>query len=211
MTLKELQQWMLNHDEEDSWWVAIDGEVQDNLASLPDVSKVKDQNGSAQISVLHISNAEDEDAEWIIFERDPSEFKLARDKKGGGLKVTGSPSSLPEVVEFEEEEEEEEPEPLPAPTSGGIADTKEFLALKEQVESLRDEVESLKALANELKKPIMEAHQVLEEREKFLEISENSLFDKAQKQEVLQTELEQLREELHERERALNHREKATR
>lgn len=209
MTLKELQQWMLNHDEEDSWWVAIDGEVQDNLVSLPDVSKIKEQGGAAQISVLHISNAEDEDAEWIIFERDPSEFKLAKDKKGGPLRVPGGPQSSPEVVEFEEEEHEEEAEPPPPPTSGGIADTEVFQAMREEIIALREEVESLKSLATELKKPILEAHQVLEEREKFLEISENSLFDKAQKQEVLQTELEQLREELHERERALNHREKA--
>lgn len=209
MTLKELQQWMLNHDEEDSWWVAIDGEVQDNLASLPDVSKVKEQNGSSQISVLHISNAEDEDAEWIIFERDPSEFKLAKDKAGGSLKVPGAPQSLPEVIEYDEEDEEDEPEPLPARTSGGIADTEVFQAMREEILALRSEVDALKELAEELKQPILEAHQVLEEREKFLEISENSLFDKAQKQEVLQTELEQLREELHERERALNHREKA--
>lgn len=211
MTLKELQQWMLNHDEEDSWWVAIDGEVQDNLASLPDVSKVKEQHPSSQISVLHISNADDEDAEWIIFERDPAEFKLAKDKKVGSLKVPHTPTSLPEVIieDFEEEIEEPPPAPLPAPTSGGIATTAEFQALQKQVDALKDEVKALKALANELKRPIMEAHQVLEEREKFLEISENSLFDKAQKQEVLQTELEQLREELHERERSLNHREKA--
>ncbi|MBK1856880.1 hypothetical protein [Cerasicoccus arenae] len=208
MTLKELQQWMLNHDEEDSWWVAIDGEVQDNLASLPDVSKVKEQNAASQISVLHISNADDEDAEWIIFERDPAEFKLAKDKKGGSLRVSAAPFSVPEVVEHEEEIEEEEIVVLEPPTSGGIATSEEFLALKEQVDTLNKEVEGLKALANELKMPIMEAHQVLEEREKFLEISENSLFDKAQKQEVLQTELEQLREELHQRERALNHREK---
>ncbi|WP_309400893.1 hypothetical protein [Cerasicoccus maritimus] len=212
MTLKELQQWMLNHDEEDSWWVAVDGEVQDNLASLPDVSKVKEQYPASQISVLHISNADDEDAEWIIFERDPSEFKLAKDKKGGSLKVPHTPTSIPEVVEEEEEyEEEEEPEILEPRTSGGIATSEEFIALQEEVETLKQEVASLKSLAEELKQPIMEAHQVLEEREKFLEISENSLFDKAQKQEVLQTELEQLREELHERERALNHREKAAR
>lgn len=210
MTLKELQQWMLNHDEEDSWWVAVDGEVQDNLASLPDVSKVKEQFPASQISVLHISNADDEDAEWIIFERDPSEFKLAKDKKGGSLKIPNTPTSIPDVVEAEELEEEEDPIILDPKTSGNIASSEEFIALQEEVHALKQEVESLKALANELKKPIMEAHQVLEEREKFLEISENSLFDKAQKQEVLQTELEQLREELHERERVLNHREKAS-
>ncbi|MEO0794985.1 MAG: hypothetical protein AAFX93_07480 [Verrucomicrobiota bacterium] len=210
MTLKELQQWMLKHDEEDSWWVAVDGEVQDNLVSLPDVSKVKEQHSTAQISVLHISRADDEDAEWIIYEVDPAEFKLAKDKSGGNIKVSITPFSNPEGPEVAHEEPvvEEIPQ-AQAPTSGGIATTAEFLDLNQKVEELSSEVASLRELADELKKPIMEAHQVLEEREKFLEISENSLFDKAQKQEVLQTELEQLREELHERERALSDRERA--
>ncbi|MGE9295829.1 MAG: hypothetical protein ACQKBV_06040 [Puniceicoccales bacterium] len=210
MTLKELQQWMLKHDEEDSWWVAIDGEVQDNLVSLPDVSKVKEQNAAAQVSVLHISNAEDEDAEWIIFERDPAEFKLAKDKSGGkgGIKVALAPFSAPNKVE-------QVPEPLEvaepqAPISGDIASNEDFISLREEVANLRAEVETLRNLADELKQPIMEAHQVLEEREKFLEISENSLFDKAQKQEVLQTELEQLREELNQRERNITEKERVS-
>lgn len=206
MTLKELQQWMLNHDEEDSWWVAIDGEVQDNLASLPDVSKAKEQNARAQVSVLHVSKADDEDAEWIIFESDPTTFKLAKDKKPGAMKVPVSAQPEAPVIPFEDPAEKEEP--LPARNSGGLASTEAYAQLEAEVAELREEVAELRQLADELKQPILEAHQVLEEREKFLEISENSLFDKAQKQEVLQTELEQLREELHKRERVLNEREK---
>jgi len=204
---------MLNHDEEDSWWVAIDGEVQDNMGSLPDVSKIKEQHGSAQVSVLHASKAEDEDAEWIIFERDPAEFKLARDRAvgKGGVKVAISPFSSPQAVDSTNHSAAaERAESLPIGDLSNINSVEEFVQLREEVLALRDEVEALKSLADELKQPILEAHQVLEEREKFLEISENSLFDKAQKQEVLQTELEQLREELHERERAMTRKEKVS-
>lgn len=110
MTLNELQRWILSHDQEDTWWVAIDGEVLDNLMALPDVGKVKDQNPDNEISVLHASKAEDEDAEWIIFEKEAAQkFRVISEKKSTGFKM---PTRAP-FKEAPEPEATPEPEPEP--------------------------------------------------------------------------------------------------
>ena len=179
MTLKELQRWILKHDEEDFWWVALDGEVSDTVMALPDVSRLSEQFPDQQVTVLHVSKAEDENAEWIIFER--------MEIKGVRVDAVEAPTN----------------QPISMPSASGA----EVASLKEQITSLRAEFESFKAMIDELKEPIDEARKVLDERENFLEIGETALFDKAQKQEVLQTELEQLRDELNRREHYLDERE----
>lgn len=234
MNLNELQRWILNTGEEDSWWVALDGQVQDNVMALPDVSKFKDQNPESQVSVLHVSKSSDENAEWIIFEKAVAASKVKVAAKGGGsnrgrfnvkaAERSGVKSKAPsrrEPVAAEDEQQEEdsvelaqEPETSKNVVSFSVPPA-EVAALQNEVESLRAEVRLMKSqlqefrtLADDLKQPILEAHQLLEERERFLEIGENALFDKAQKQEVLATELEQLREELSNRERYVQTREK---
>lgn len=251
MTLNELQRWIISNDHQDSWWVAIDGEVSDNLFALADISKLKDQYPNAQISVLHETKANEENAEWILFEKEsPKKFKIT---SGIGIiksvKIAKSPSPPREQEELSEGEEGEataepeeagpeievEPEAAsepeqeaevhaaprgkaenaqPASAAATVSDSiiselrDELQLLKSAFVQLQEEVAKLRNLANDLKKPIEEARQVLREREEFLELSENSLFEKAQKQEVIQTELEQLREELLERERAIAAKEK---
>lgn len=241
MTLNELQKWMLNNDVSDSWWVAIDGEVLDNLMALPDVGKIKDQHPVALVAVLHESKADDEDPEWIPFQKNEgarfkvvsSRFDNLQVRVPAGAEKTAH--DLPAKVEAHEEEErkkednkKDEAKPAEkapkgekaekskeATTAGAdaaempVAVQAQLEAMRKELETLKSEVASLQQLANELKRPILEAHKILEERERFLEMSETSLFDKAQKQEVLQTELEQLSEELHTREADLKEREAA--
>lgn len=248
---------MLGNDVNDSWWVAIDGEVLDNLLSLPDVGKIKDQHPAAQVSVLHESKADQEEAEWIPFEKnEPARFKVVSNRGYDGVQVRvprseesdeekpGGPEEeavaeeAPKTEEVEAKEPEEKPvqsekkpakskekkkkaEPVASEPEAPEASAKdehkiemlpdavqkELESLKAEVKSLKDEVAALRDLADTLKQPIMEAHRVLAEREQFLEASEANLFDKAQKQEVLQTELEQMREELDEQKAALKARE----
>lgn len=178
MTLKELQRWILKNDEEDFWWVALDGDVNDNIMALPDVSRFKEEYPDNQVTVLHVSRAEDEDAEWIIFEQaDEAEVKSSKTTE---FPVLAKPQVSNEEVE----------------------------SLKADLKALRAEFASFKSMIDDLKQPIEEARKVLDERENFLEIGETALFDKAQKQEVLQTELEQLRDELNRREQFLEERER---
>lgn len=204
MTLKELQRWILKNDEEDSWWVALDGEVQESVMSLPDVSKFKEQHTEHQVSLLHVSKAEDENAEWIIFERlDAKNIKIAG--VGGSRQQFKVPTQTSSAQQTEEAPAQE-PEPAAAPVDDELRE--EVAALRQELNIVKEELLELKALSDEVKEPLSEARQILEEREKFLEIGENALFEKAQKQEVLQTELEQLRDELAKRERYVETREK---
>jgi|GEM_PF-4291325 len=100
MTLKEFQAWIINHDQQDSWWVAIDGEVQDDLMVLPDVNRLKTHHPLAKISLLHVSKSEEENAEWETFESDsPSVFKVAQDKHSGLGHFKKIPSDKNEVNE----------------------------------------------------------------------------------------------------------------
>ena len=219
MKLKELQRWILKNDEEDSWWVAVDGSVLDNVMALPDISRFKEENLDRQVSVLHVSRAEDENAEWILFERlDPKKVKLAQPAGGGryavGPKPTvkvparaDEPAPAPEEPSQSQATPQTEPVLAPPPTAESDSLKADIKALKGEILKVKAELNSFRGVVDELKQPILEAHKLLEERERFLEIGENALFDKAQKQEVLQTELEQLREELNKRERYIEERE----
>lgn len=219
MTLNELQRWMLSHEVEDSWWAAVDGEVLDSLMSLPDISKLKEQRPNSQISVLHESKSEDEEAQWTVFERDaPKKIKIVSDSRFGTMRIR---SDKGDSAESEPDEPASKPETQPSgiaaeASSAPAFDSKlidglknDIELLKRQIALLKKEVGALKNLGEDLKRPLMEAKQMLDEREQFLEESENSLFEKAQNQEVLQTELEQMREELDEREQQLSKRETA--
>jgi chromosome segregation ATPase len=223
MTLNELQRWILKTGEEDSWWVAVDGEVQDNVSALPDISKLKQQKTDQQISILHVSRSNDEKAEWIIFEAPkPRQVKLAKSARGQEPSTFKVPkANRPNPSEQAADEPIEAVAAAPDATeqvalfdqADTHADSAEISELRAEVSELSLELKDLKkslrafeALADELKSPILEAHKLLEERERFLEVGENALFDKAQKQEVIHTELEQLREELNSRERLLKER-----
>ncbi len=197
MILKELQRWIIKHDAEDSWWVAVDGDIQDTVMSLPDISRFKDESGDRQVSVLHVSKAEDKNAEWLIFEQDePRVARLAPKvvQKTVATRVVSAP-----VVEFETAR---------VAVEKAKVDPDIIADLRRQMESLARQVKQFQALVDDLKQPIVEARKVLEERENFLEIGETALFEKAQKQEVLQTELEQLRDDLNRREQYLDERER---
>lgn len=212
MTLKELQRWILKTKEEDSWWVALDGAVEDNVMSLPDISKFKEQHPQQQVSILHVSKGNDESAEWIIFERlDLKKIKMATSQTGAQFRI-GPKSNKPSP----EPAEHDDPAIVHMHDHPAMAESAEVIELRQEVDALKSELNALKTtfasfkdMHDELKEPIVEAQKLLEERERFLEIGENALFDKAQKQEVMQTELEQLREELNKRERYLDNQEES--
>lgn len=227
MTLKEFQAWIISHDQQDSWWVAIDGEVQDDLMILPDVNRLKSHHPLAKVSLLHVSRSEEENAEWETFESEgPSDFTISHinagiddteENKSAKSQHTGlhnehlpSNSASDRARQFFQRQLKKNDSKI----NGSIgekelASNEEFKKLQEEVKELKKEVVAMQELMEDLKRPISEARAMLEEREQFLEMSENSLFEKAQKQEVLQTELAQKAEELDCRERSLTQREKA--
>ena len=232
MTLKNFQAWMINHDQPDSWWAAIDGEVQDDLMSLPDINRLKSQYPLAEVSVLHVSRSEEKNVNWEVFET--SDIKsvdftkarkdIAKDKSNStapfsadeAQKTTDATKSnaTDRARQFFQRQLSKgvrsvEVHRSSVLTEADIATNKSFLSLKKEVKELRNELTEIRAIIEELKEPVSEARAMLDEREKFLEMSENSLFEKAQKQEVTQTELAQLADELKFREKCLEEREKA--
>lgn len=111
MTLQEFQSSILSNDQPDSWWVAIDGEVQDDLMTLPDISRLKEHHPLTRISLLHVSKSEEENAEWELFEKEgPAVFKVTRDTNAG----IGNFKQLPAQEKKAEAVEEPEPEPIQA-------------------------------------------------------------------------------------------------
>lgn len=189
----------MSYDQPDSWWVALGEEVQDELMSLSDIAKLKEENPNSKISILHESNTDDENAKWIPFQTTKSnKLKVVRDGDASGSKF---------VIRRDESG---------GGTAAGLsaADKAEFDKMKTELEELKsltavlkEEVEAMKTLADELKVPILEAKAILDERETFLEQSEASLFENAQEQEVLRAELSQMKEDLEDREARLATRE----
>lgn len=107
-------------------------------------------------------------------------------------------------------------DPIAAPSSPAKASNQEVEALRTEVAQLREEVIDLKDQLrhfrdhiDDLTAPIAEAKAMLEERDQFLEMSENALFEKAQRQEIIATEMAQKKDELDRREKRLVNREKA--
>ena len=73
MILKDFQAWIITNDQQDVWWVAIDGDIQDDLMALPDVNRLKAHHPLAKICLLHLSKSEDEGAEWETFDSEDDE------------------------------------------------------------------------------------------------------------------------------------------
>ncbi len=209
MTLLELQTWMVKNREEDSWWIALDGVVQDNVMTLREIDALKDSYRTRQLSVLHVNQADRDDAEWIIYEKKPAmKVKLAAEATSKkSFSVTAHKPAEPLPAPTPEKPAKKETQTIGIDASQLAVILEELNALRDELKTTKEEMKRMKVelngfktLTDDLKEPIVEAHKLLQEREGFLEIGENALFDKAQKQEVLLTELEQLREELNKRE-----------
>lgn len=227
MTLKEFQAWIINHDQQDSWWVAIDGEVQDDLMVLPDVNRLKAHHPLADLSLLHVSRSEDENAEWETFEAENApelataqgaSLQISESASDELRSVSSAPSSLASknksnacdrARQFFQRQLKKDDTQQDNCVDSELASNSDFVTLQNEVRKLKKELAAMQAIVEELKYPVSEARAMLEEREQFLEMSENSLFEKAQKQEVLQTELAQRSDDLDCRERTLMQREKA--
>lgn len=258
MLLLDFQRWLINNDQNDAWWVAIEGDIQDDLLTLSDAFKLKEENIDSNISLLHESQGDDEDAEWQELTI-PHRFRVVRDRQGyntrfqipskkaskkpsgptGGTKPpmttskpaeekTAGDSESPTKPAAQTDEGEATGDKAPAAPAAkpDKADTvvsldgdaaavierqnREISDLKEQLktvdgalQTLKKQFAGLKSLVAELSVPIKEAKAMLDEREAFINKSEESLFERAQEQEVIRVELEQLREDLDDRERQL--------
>ena len=188
MTFRELEAWRTKHNVPDTWWVSVDGTVQDETYALADALQIKSQTPELHISVLNNIYASHANPTWV-------------DLTIHAVNVTGATKTASKLATQEKKEEK----PAEAAATAAIpADfLKQFEGLVAEFEAMKREVAALRKIADTYKDSFAEAKAILDEREAFLEMSETQLFEKAQKQEVRATELDQLAENLAKREAAL--------
>lgn len=68
MTVKELRKWLFERAAEDSWWVSINGQVQESAFTLDEVQAKHRLQPSIEVRLLHTSMADLEHPPWVDFE-----------------------------------------------------------------------------------------------------------------------------------------------
>lgn len=192
MTFRELEAWRTKHNVPDTWWVSVEGVVQDETYALADALQIKSQSPELHISVLNNIYASHANPTWV-------------DLTLHTVNVSGIPSKAAKAAE-KKEEKTAGAEAAPAATAAAAIPAdflKKFETLAAEFEAMKREVASLRKIADTYKDSFAEAKAILDEREAFLEMSEAQLFEKAQKQEVRSTELDQLAENLAKRDATL--------
>lgn len=67
MTEKELQRWLRHNGLADLWWVSVAGDVAEEPRRLDEAARIKSGTRDP-VSVLHVSQAGNEDPPWILLE-----------------------------------------------------------------------------------------------------------------------------------------------
>ena len=193
MTFRELEAWRTKHNVPDTWWVSVDGTVQDETYALADALQIKSQTPELHISVLNNIYASHANPTWV-------DLTLHIVSVTGAQTKTATTKTSVVPAEKKEAAAEEA-----APASAAIpADfLKKFETLQAEFEAMKREVAALRKIADTYKDSFAEAKAILDEREAFLEMSETQLFEKAQRQEVRSVEQDQLADNLAKREAAL--------
>lgn len=193
MTFRELENWRTKHNVADTWWVSVSGVVQDTTYALADILQIKSQSPDLHVAVLNNIYANHQNPTWV-------------DLTLQAVSVTRPPTAAAAAEPVKVATAKAEPVAVAA--VGIPADFLEkFNALQTEVEALKREVTALRKIADTYKDSFAEAKAILDEREAFLEMSEAQLFEKAQSQEVRNTELDQLKDNLDKREALLKSRE----
>ena len=190
MTFRELESWRTKHNVPDTWWVSVDGAVQETTFALAEALQIKSQSPDMHVAVLNNIYANSPNPSWV-------------DLTIQAVNISGTRAPVQEAAKAEKAA-------APATATAAAASAaipadflEKFNALLAEVESLKREVASLRKIADTYKDSFAEAKAILDEREAFLEMSESQLFEKAQQQEVRNTEMEQLKENLDKREATL--------
>ena len=188
MTFRELESWRTKHNVPDTWWVSVDGTVQETTFALADALQIKSQSPDMHVAVLNNIYANSPNPSWV-------------DLTIQAVNISGGRAPVQEPAKAEKAAA---PAAATAASAAIPADFLEkFNTLHSEVESLKREVSALRKIADTYKDSFAEAKAILDEREAFLEMSEAQLFEKAQKQEVRSTELDQLKDNLDKREAML--------
>ena len=64
MKLDDLRTWLVENEVEDSWWISIDGDVQNSTVSIREAADIKAKRNGAEVMVLPVSYTAEEDPPW---------------------------------------------------------------------------------------------------------------------------------------------------
>lgn len=210
--LKELKRLLLEKYTEDSWWVAVNGEVQDDHFSLLEIYNIVEENPEHKVSVLHTEDTKSEI--WLHIDKaaeklppPPTERPAEKStpapvatKKTLTLNTIGKKTVKISQAPFSNVPEEVAPTPVTqAPPTQTVA-----LRDSEEVAELLEELKRMKKEFLDGIKELQDLKESLDEREEFILESEERLMEKVHEQEHRATELDQRAEDLHNLEEAIN-------
>lgn len=201
MTFRELEAWRAKHNVPDTWWVSINGVVQEEMFALALALQVKSQQPDAHVALLNNIYATHPNPTWVELTLQAVQLTQAPFATQTAAKVAEPAAAQPAKAAAAPEAKAAEPAPASAAIPADFLD--KFNKLAADFDALKKEVADLRKIADTYKDSFAEAKAILDEREAFLDMSEAQLFEKAQKQEVRNTELDQRQENLDKREKAL--------
>ena len=89
MTIQDLKKWLKSREEEDLWWIQIEGETLGRKVNLSKIEQILDENLNSEVMVLHGSQATQRPRPWVEVERvkaapveKPHDVGLGRQTKG---------------------------------------------------------------------------------------------------------------------------------
>ena len=208
MTFRELEAWRAKHNVPDTWWVSINGVVQEETFPLALALQIKSQQPDAHVALLNNIYATHPNPTWVELTLQPVQLTRAP-FQGATPGATNAPVTQAEPVKPAATQPAQQPaatQPAAATASAPAAAIpadflEKFNKLAADFESMKKEVADLRKIADTYKDSFAEAKAILDEREEFLNMSEAQLFEKAQKQEVRNTELDQREENVSKREK----------
>jgi hypothetical protein len=64
MTLPQLRKFIESKKLPDQWWVAVNGDVREAYENLHTIGELLEENPNEEVSVLHVSKSDNENAQW---------------------------------------------------------------------------------------------------------------------------------------------------
>ncbi|MDA7668351.1 hypothetical protein N8632_01120 [bacterium] len=87
MTIQDLKKWHKSREEEDVWWIQIEGETLGRKVNLEKIEQILDKKFDSEVMVLHVSQAAQRPRPWVEVER----VKAApAEKPHDGKETTGA-------------------------------------------------------------------------------------------------------------------------
>lgn len=91
MTIQDLKKWHKSREEEDVWWIQIEGETLGRKVNLEKIEQILDKKFDSEVMVLHVSKAAQRPRPWVEVERvKAAPAEKPHDDELDGKEITGA-------------------------------------------------------------------------------------------------------------------------